>query len=61
LLRVDPELEALRSGDERVFEELTRRHYTAGAPQANGKTLRATASNLAVACVLKVPVPSVTD
>jgi len=26
---VDPELEAVRSGDEKVFEELTRRHYPA--------------------------------
>jgi len=26
---VDPELEAVRSGDDRVFEELTRRHYPA--------------------------------
>ena len=26
---VDPDLEAVRSGDERVFEELTRRHYPA--------------------------------
>lgn len=26
---VDPELEAVRSGDERAFEELTRRHYSA--------------------------------
>src|ERR1051326_2185821 len=26
---VDPDLEAVRSGDERGFEELTRRHYPA--------------------------------
>lgn len=26
---VDPELDAIRSGDERIFEELTRRHYPA--------------------------------
>jgi RNA polymerase sigma-70 factor, ECF subfamily len=29
MTKVDPELEAVRSGDQKVFEELTRRHYRA--------------------------------